>query len=73
MAASNTTDQHLISQQKATHFYDNFESDVNLRHHLGISDMGTSTSSSSTKRNSSKHYYQGKQYGYNYIQTKGLF
>ena len=55
MATSNASEQHLFHSPNYPH---QIESDVDLRHRLGISDMGHSEMSP-TKRNSSKHYYQG--------------
>ena len=55
MATSNASEQHLFH---SPNYPQQIESDVDLRHRLGISDMGNSEMSP-TKRNSSKHYYQG--------------
>ena len=57
MATSNTSDQYLFHSPNSI---EQIESNVDLRHRLGISDMGNSQTSP-TKRNSSKHYYQGIQ------------
>ena len=70
MAASNTTDQRLTIPQNVAYSYENIESDVSLRRPLDVSGMRTSMSSVSNKRNSSKHYYQGKQPKYIYINQK---
>ena len=61
MAVSNTTDQcSLHSSEIPPHFYDYHDMDVNLRRRLENSEIGNSNNASSTtKRNSSKHYYQG--------------
>ena len=67
MAASNTTDQCLTISQNVAYLYENNESDVSLRRPVGVSGMGTSMSSASNKRNSSKHYYQGKVPKYFYM------
>ena len=55
MATSNTSEQHLFH---SPNYPQHIESDVDLRHRLGISEM-RDTEMSPTKRNSSKHYYQG--------------
>ena len=58
MATSNTVEQHLFHSNNS---YQQNESDVDLRQRLGISELGDSQTSSA-KRNSSKHYYQGIKY-----------
>ena len=70
MAVSNSTDQPSFNSEVLTQFYDYHENDVNLRHRLETSEMQNATNASSTtKRNSSKHYYQGICYIYIHPQT----
>ena len=57
MATSNTSEQYLFQSPNSI---EQIETNVDLRHRLGISEMGNSQTSP-TKRNSSKHYYQGIQ------------
>ena len=60
MAVSNTTDHRLHSPEMSGSIYQDHELDLNLRRRLEMSEMGnTNHSSCNTKRNSSKHYYQG--------------
>ena len=63
MEMSNSTDQRSVNSEVPTRFYDYNEMDVNLRHRLETSEMQNSiNASSTTKRNSSQHYYQGMCY-----------
>ena len=55
MATSNISEQYLFHSPNSLQ---QIEPDVDLRQRLGISEMGNSQISP-TKRNSSKHYYQG--------------
>ena len=63
MATSNITNQTSHNTKSTSGFYEHHDSDVNLRRRLEFSEMDSSNiSSTPTKRNSSKHYYQGKSF-----------